>query len=241
MSTSPFVLLIDNYDSFVFNLSRYLQELGVETRVHRNDELSVDDVRTMNPSAIVLSPGPCTPTEAGICMDLVRELGPTIPILGVCLGHQAIGAALGAAVVRAPVPVHGECSLITHDGKGLFAGCESPFPVARYHSLVIDEATLPATLDIHARTHDGIVMALAHRQWPVYGVQFHPESILTRHGHRMLRNFLDIAGSLPLEMEDLPPGDHVSSQSKVDDFYQRELATEHLYPLPQVPATAATR
>lgn len=240
MSASSPVLLIDNYDSFVFNLSRYLRELGADTRVHRNDELTVQDVRRLNPAAIVLSPGPCTPNEAGICIDLVREAGESIPILGVCLGHQAIGAALGAAVVRAPIPVHGESTLISHRGDGLFKGCETPFPVARYHSLIVDEGTLPATLEVTARTPDGIIMAMSHRHWPVYGVQFHPESILTHHGHRMLRNFLNIAGIFHGDHNELPHGDRFSSLPAGDDFYQRDFAAEHLYPLPHASARVSS-
>lgn len=188
------VLLIDNYDSFVHNLARYLRELGCQTRVVRNDRIGVEDVRRLAPAAIVLSPGPCTPREAGICVELVRRLGAAIPILGVCLGHQAIGAALGARIVRASEPVHGRTSLVHHDGSDLFCGLPSPLRAARYHSLVVEAASLPAELAVTAHTADEVVMALAHRAWPIRGVQFHPESVLTECGHRLLANFLRMAG-----------------------------------------------
>ncbi len=188
------LLLLDNYDSFVFNLARYFQRLGQITRVERSDAIDAGGVRDLRPSAIVLSPGPCTPREAGCSLAVVRELHAEIPILGVCLGHQAIGAALGGQVARAPEPVHGRASEIVHDNSPLFAGVPSPTRVCRYHSLVLNPASLPATLRTTARTSDGVVMAIEHRKWPVVGVQFHPESILTGDGYRILANFLRIAG-----------------------------------------------
>jgi anthranilate synthase component 2 len=187
------VVLIDNYDSFTFNLVHYLGGLGAEVTVHRNDKVSVDAVLAAAPGAIVLSPGPCTPAEAGICLDLIARAAGSIPILGVCLGHQAIGQAFGGRVVRAPVPVHGKVSLIRHEGRGIFRGIGAPFKATRYHSLVVDRDTLPDDLAITAETDDGLVMGLAHARLPVHGVQFHPESIASEHGHAMLQNFLDIA------------------------------------------------
>lgn len=186
------ILLIDNFDSFVYNLARYLEELGEETRVVRNDAIDVAGVRALAPRAIVLSPGPCDPLRAGICLALVRSLAPTVPILGVCLGHQVIGEALGGAVVRGQ-PMHGRTSRIYHDGTGVFAGLPSPFLAARYHSLIVREEGLPPELRVTARLADGTIMGLAHVRWPLHGVQFHPESILTEHGHSLLRNFLALA------------------------------------------------
>ena len=188
------ILVIDNYDSFVFNLSRYINELGSDTQVLRNDCLSIDDIAASPPQAIVLSPGPGRPESAGVCIPLVQRLGPHVPILGICLGHQAIGAALGAQIVRAAEPVHGRTSAIHHDGQGLFASVATPLTATRYHSLVIDENDLPPELIIRARTDDGLVMAVEHRIWPVFGLQFHPESILTENGHGLLANFLRAAG-----------------------------------------------
>ncbi len=188
------ILLIDNYDSFVFNLARYFEELGFETDVVRNDALGVDDVRSMTPQAVILSPGPCTPAEAGICVDLVRELSDDVPLLGVCLGHQAIAAAYGASIIRAPEPVHGRTSLISHEGNRLFDGLPNPYRVTRYHSLTVEENSLPASLNVTARTNDGLVMAFEHRTSPVFGVQFHPEAVLTQSGHQLLKNFLNAAG-----------------------------------------------
>jgi anthranilate synthase component 2 len=191
------IILIDNYDSFTFNLVHYLGGLGVDVVVHRNDKISVDDVMAADPDAIVLSPGPCTPNEAGICLALIDRAAKTvpiaIPILGVCLGHQAIGQAFGGDVVRAPVPVHGKLSEVTHGGKGLFRGINGPFRATRYHSLVVDRKTMPKDLNVTAETDDRLIMALAHNSLPVHGVQFHPESIASEHGHLMLRNFLDLA------------------------------------------------
>jgi len=187
------LLLIDNYDSFAYNLVHYLGELGAETAVYRNDALTVDEALALRPDAIVLSPGPCDPDRAGICLDLVARAKNSIPILGVCLGHQAIGQALGGRVIRANLPMHGKASAIRHTGKGIFRGLPNPFIAVRYHSLVVDRASLPDVLEITAETEDGVIMGLAHRTLPVHGVQFHPESIDTEHGHRLLANFLDLA------------------------------------------------
>ena len=188
------VTLIDNYDSFTFNLVHYLGELGAEVSVWRNDEKSVDEVKAEAPEAIVLSPGPCTPNEAGICLELIAAAAGRIPILGVCLGHQAIGQAFGGEVVRAPLPMHGKISRVHHDGSDIFAGIPDGFAATRYHSLIVRRDTLPATLLETARTDDGLIMGLRHRALPVFGVQFHPESIASEHGHDLLRNFLAIAG-----------------------------------------------
>ena len=187
------ILLIDNYDSFTFNLVHYLGELGAQVEVHRNDKVTSDDVIAANPDAIVLSPGPCTPKEAGICLDLITRAASTIPILGVCLGHQAIGDAFGGKVVRAPTLVHGKLSEIRHDGSGIFRGINAPFKATRYHSLVVERKRLPRDLTVTADTDAGVIMGLAHTKLPVHGVQFHPESIASDHGHLMLKNFLDIA------------------------------------------------
>jgi anthranilate synthase/aminodeoxychorismate synthase-like glutamine amidotransferase len=187
------VLLIDNYDSFVHNLARYLTELGCETEVVRNDRLTVDDIARHPCAAVVISPGPCSPTEAGVSVPLVRELSGTVPILGVCLGHQAIAAAFGGRVIRAPEPVHGRASRVRHDGTRLFEGLPNPLTVGRYHSLVAEESTLPPMLRVTARTDDGLVMACEHESHPTWGVQFHPESILTEGGHALIANFLRLA------------------------------------------------
>jgi anthranilate synthase component 2 len=184
------VTLIDNYDSFTFNLVHYLGELGAEVSVWRNDEITVGDALADNPDDIVLSPGPCTPNEAGVCLDLVRAASETTPMLGVCLGHQAIGQAFGGDVVRAPTPMHGKVSRISHNARGLFRGLNAPFSATRYHSLVIDPSSLPEELELTAWTSDGIVMGIRHRQHPLEGVQFHPESVLTLDGLSMLSNFL---------------------------------------------------
>lgn len=188
------LLLIDNYDSFVHNLARYFERLEQETRVVRNDAVDVAAVRALGPRAIVLSPGPCTPHEAGVSLAIVRELCEEYPILGVCLGHQVIGEAFGGCVVRAPQPVHGRASQIRHDGRRLFESVPSPLQVGRYHSLVVEPATLPAELRATAWTDDGVLMAFEHVRYLVFGVQFHPESILTQHGYEMLANFLRLAG-----------------------------------------------
>jgi anthranilate synthase component 2 len=189
------IVLIDNYDSFTFNLFHYLGGLGADVVVHRNDKISTADVMAAAPEAIVLSPGPCTPNEAGICLDVIAKASATIPILGVCLGHQAIGQAFGGKVVRAPTLVHGKLSTIKHRGEGVFRGINGPFQATRYHSLVVDRATMPSELRIVAETDDGLVMGLAHESLPVHGVQFHPESIASEHGHLILKNFLDIAAA----------------------------------------------
>jgi anthranilate synthase/aminodeoxychorismate synthase-like glutamine amidotransferase len=204
------ILLIDNYDSFVENLARYLRRLGHPTKTVRNDEVTTEQVLAWQPDAIVLSPGPCTPNEAGCSLDVVRVAAGKIPLLGVCLGHQTIGAAFGGRVVRAPAPVHGRASPILHNGEGIFAGLPSPYKAGRYHSLVVDEPSLPRELEVTARTSDGIVMGLAHRDWSVYGVQFHPESILTEGGYQLLANFLRLAGmnvsvELPGVDDERPP------------------------------------
>ncbi|BDG60637.1 anthranilate synthase component II [Caldinitratiruptor microaerophilus] len=187
------ILVIDNYDSFTYNLVQYLGELGARMEVYRNDRITVPEIRALAPEGIVLSPGPCTPDEAGVTLDVVRELGATTPILGVCLGHQAIGQAYGGRVVRAPYLMHGKTSPIHHRGDPLFAGLPSPFTATRYHSLIVDRDSLPGSLEVTAETADGLIMGLRHREHPVWGVQFHPESILTEGGHRLLRNFLDLA------------------------------------------------
>jgi anthranilate synthase/aminodeoxychorismate synthase-like glutamine amidotransferase len=184
------ILLIDNYDSFVHTLAGYVRELGHEAVVQRNDAITLDEIATLTPSHIIISPGPRTPAEAGISTDVVRHFGPSVPILGVCLGHQCIGAAYGGRIVRAPAPRHGHASEIHHDGSGILAGLPTPFAAARYHSLVIDRATLPAELRISAETADGVIMAVSHVRHRVTGVQFHPESVLSRHGHRLLGHFL---------------------------------------------------
>lgn len=184
------ILLLDNYDSFVHTLAGYVRELGGTPVVRRNDALTVDDVAALAPDRIILSPGPCTPAEAGISTEVVRRLGARTPILGVCLGHQCIGAAFGARIVRARRPMHGRTSAIHHDGLGLFAGLPSPFQATRYHSLAVEEETLPPALRVTARDDAGEIMALEHREHPVHGVQFHPESVLSEHGHAMLARFL---------------------------------------------------
>ncbi len=188
----PAVTLIDNYDSFTFNLVHYLGSLGADVTVHRNDQVSVADILASGPDAIVLSPGPCTPHEAGICLDLIRGASAEIPIFGVCLGHQAIGAAFGGEIVRAPVPMHGKISEIRHASETVFRGINGPFRATRYHSLVVKRDALPDDLRMTAEA-DGLVMGLSHRARPTHGVQFHPESIASEHGYRILSNFLDLA------------------------------------------------
>ena len=186
------VLVIDNYDSFTYNLVQYLGELGATVHVVRNDAATLASISAVQPSSIVISPGPGRPEHAGITMEVIRELGSTIPVLGVCLGHQAIGAVFGGSVVRAPVPMHGKTSTIEHDARGVFAGISGPFVASRYHSLVIAEEGLPGDLEITARTReDHVIMGVRHRTRPIHGVQFHPESILTGEGRHLLRNFLD--------------------------------------------------
>ena len=187
------ILLIDNYDSFTFNLVHYLGELGATCVVRRNDVLTVDEALAMDPEAIVLSPGPCAPDQAGICLDLIHAAAGRLPLLGVCLGHQAIGQAFGGDVIRAPAPMHGKVSPISHDATGVFADLPTPFNATRYHSLTVDPATLPATLVANAHTADGVIMGLRHATHPIHGVQFHPESIASEHGHALLRNFLALA------------------------------------------------
>jgi anthranilate synthase component 2 len=185
------VLLLDNYDSFTYNLAQYLGELGQAPVVQRNDDLSLGDVEAMNPDRIVISPGPGRPEDAGISVEVIQRFGARIPIFGVCLGHQGIGHAFGGDVVRAPVLMHGKVSSIQHDGRGVFAGVSQPFVAGRYHSLMVADPP-PAVLEISARTDDGIIMGLRHREWPVHGVQFHPESVLTGEGRKILRNFLEL-------------------------------------------------
>jgi anthranilate synthase/aminodeoxychorismate synthase-like glutamine amidotransferase len=184
------ILVLDNYDSFTYNLVQYLGELGAQVKVVRNDEATVEEVARMQPERIVISPGPCTPNEAGISLDLIRRLAGKVPILGVCLGHQAIGQAFGGKVVRARQVMHGKVSRIHHDGRGVFAGVPQDFTATRYHSLAVERASLPAALKESAQSEDGEIMGLRHRELPVEGVQFHPEALLTEHGHRMLENFL---------------------------------------------------
>ncbi len=188
-------LLIDNYDSFTYNLVHFLGELGAKIAVRRNDAISVDEALALGDEGIVLSPGPCDPDRAGICLDLIAAAAKRKrPLLGVCLGHQSIGQAFGGKVVRAPLPMHGKVSDIRHTGRGVFAGLPSPVRATRYHSLVVDRASLPDVLEITAETDDGLIMGLSHRELPIHGVQFHPESIASQHGHDLLRNFLTLAG-----------------------------------------------
>ena len=189
------IVLIDNYDSFTFNLVHYLGGLGADVAVHRNDKVSVDDVLAAGADAIVLSPGPCTPNEAGICLDLIDRAASSVPILGVCLGHQAIGQAFGGHVVRAPQPVHGKLTEMRHQGQSVFRGINGPFKATRYHSLVVERQSMPESLSVTAETDDGLVMGLAHKTLPVHGVQFHPESIASEHGHLILKNFLELAAA----------------------------------------------
>ncbi len=215
------ILLIDNYDSFVFNLARYLCELGCDTRVVRNDAITVEDVRALNPEAIVISPGPCSPNEAGISVEVLRRCGADIPILGVCLGHQSLAAAYGGKVIRASEPVHGRTSWVRHAGTPLFAGVTNPFRATRYHSLIVDEGSLPPELIVTAWTDDGVPMAIEHQQHRLYGVQFHPESVLTEFGHRLLSNFLQLAGVTPTS---IPTSDRVTPP---------QIAMDQLHHLPR--------
>lgn len=197
MKGSAVLLLIDNYDSFTYNLFHYLGQLGAETVVKRNDELSAEEALALKPEAIVLSPGPCTPNEAGICLDVIRKADGHVPILGVCLGHQAIGQAYGGKVVRAPEPMHGKMSRIRHSEKSVFRGLPNEFQATRYHSLCIEAATMPDCLEATAFSEDGVIMGVMHKTHPVHGVQFHPESIASEHGHALLQNFLRIAHMAP--------------------------------------------
>jgi anthranilate synthase/aminodeoxychorismate synthase-like glutamine amidotransferase len=217
------ILLIDNYDSFVFNLARYFARLGQETLVVRNDAIDLAGVRALKPDAIVLSPGPCTPNEAGSSLDLVRQLHTEVPILGVCLGHQIIGQAFGSRIVRANEPVHGRSSLVQHSARGLFEGVANPTTACRYHSLVVERESLPGELAITATLDDGTIMAIEHASYPVFGVQFHPESVLTSHGYALLANFLRLAGCEPNHEDTL-------TASEV-------LRYEPLYSPPEMPVT----
>ncbi len=190
--TAPMILVIDNYDSFTYNLVQYLGELGAEPEVRRNDKTTVDEIARMAPERIVISPGPKTPTEAGICLEVIQNFSGKIPILGVCLGHQAIGQVFGGKVIRAPEIMHGKTSKISHDGKTIFSNLPNPFPATRYHSLIVERSSLPDCLEISASTPDGLIMGLRHKQFKVEGVQFHPESVLTEAGKQLLANFLRV-------------------------------------------------
>ena len=187
------LMLIDNYDSFTYNLMHFLGELGTEVEVKRNDAITVDQVLAAAPEAVVMSPGPCDPDRAGICLEMVERGAGKLPLLGVCLGHQAVGQAFGGRIAHAPTLMHGKMSDIRHNGEGVFAGLPNPFEATRYHSLVVERESLPDCLEVTAETDDGVVMGIAHRELPIHGVQFHPESIASEHGHALLRNFLDIA------------------------------------------------
>ena len=189
------LILIDNYDSFTYNLWHYLGELGASAVVHRNDRISVDDLQALDPEAIVISPGPCDPDRAGICLELIARMGNATPIFGVCLGHQAIGQAFGGRIERAPAPMHGKVSAIEHDGRGVFLGLPSPLRATRYHSLTIAPDSMPECLEVTAWTDDGVVMGVRHKELPLHGVQFHPESIESEHGHEILKNFLALLPS----------------------------------------------
>jgi len=186
------ILLLDNYDSFTYNLAQYLGELGCQVEVHRNDRISVEQIAQRKPERIVISPGPCTPQGAGICVELIQKLAGKIPILGVCLGHQAIGAAFGGKIIRAPKLFHGKTSQIRHDGSGVFRGLPNPFTATRYHSLIVERKSLPRELQVTAETDDHIIMGMQHRKYPLMGVQFHPESVLTESGKQLLKNYLSL-------------------------------------------------
>jgi anthranilate synthase component II len=210
------ILLIDNYDSFVYNLARYVQELGEEPLVRRHDAMGVDEIRELAPSHIIISPGPCSPTEAGISTEVIRHLGQSIPILGVCLGHQCIGAAYGGTIVRAGAPMHGKISGIHHNGTGLFTGLPDPFTATRYHSLVVAPGSMPPELRVTATSEDGEIMAVQHAMYPVYGVQFHPESVLTEHGYRLLDHFLHGVPATPRTLPEGADGALPRSQEEVN-------------------------
>jgi anthranilate synthase/aminodeoxychorismate synthase-like glutamine amidotransferase len=210
------ILLIDNYDSFVYNLARYVRELGQTPLVRRHDAITPEEIRALAPSHIIISPGPCSPSEAGVSTEVVRQIGPTIPILGVCLGHQCIGAAYGGEIVRAGRPMHGKTSRIHHGGTGLFTGLPSPFQATRYHSLVIAPASVPPELEITATSEDGEIMAVQHTRFPVYGVQFHPESVLTEHGYRLIDHFLHGVPATPRSLPVAADGALVPNDSPVN-------------------------
>lgn len=188
-------ILIDNYDSFTYNLYHYFSEIGANVEVYRNDKITINELKLKNPTGIILSPGPCTPNDAGICMEIIKKLGVSTPILGVCLGHQSIGQVYGGKVIRSPYLMHGKVSLINHQNKTIFNNIKSPFMATRYHSLIIEKNNLPSCLDITAETEDGIIMGLSHKQYPVHGVQFHPESIASECGHDILQNFINISNN----------------------------------------------
>ncbi len=190
-------VLIDNYDSFTYNLFHYLGELGADIVVHRNDQISVDEILNLAPQGVIMSPGPCTPDEAGICLEIVERCAGKLPLLGVCLGHQSIAQAMGGKVIRAPYLMHGKVSKIVHEGRGLFAGLPDSFDATRYHSLTVEPESLPKCLEVTAQTEDGIIMGLSHTEFEVHGVQFHPESIASQNGHDLLKNFLDRAATSP--------------------------------------------
>ncbi|MEQ8333070.1 aminodeoxychorismate/anthranilate synthase component II [Nisaea sp.] len=202
-------ILIDNYDSFTYNLWHFLGSLGVDVAVHRNDQITVDEVLALKPSGIVLSPGPRDPNQAGICLELIERAAGTIPIFGVCLGHQSIGQAFGGKITRGPVPMHGKISKVSHPGKGVFEGLPSPFEATRYHSLVVDRASLPNCFEITAETDDGMIMGIQHHELPLHGVQFHPESIASQYGHKLLQNFIRLAG---VDAEPLRPLDELETE-----------------------------
>jgi anthranilate synthase component 2 len=210
------ILLIDNYDSFVYNLARYVRELGQTPLVRRHDAITAEEILALAPSHIIISPGPCSPSEAGVSTEVVRRVGPTIPILGVCLGHQCIGAAYGGEIVRAGRPMHGKTSRIHHEGTGLFTGLPSPFRATRYHSLVIAPASVPPELEITATSEDGEIMAVQHARFPVYGVQFHPESVLTEHGYRLIDHFLHGVPATPRSLPVAADGAAVPAYPQVD-------------------------